>query len=275
MALLAAACFLHNRGMTHQLFDVAACTALLGADAHDFDLVALRECDSTNTQLMQLAEAGARSGTVVVADRQTAGRGRRARHWVSAPDDSLTFSLLWRFASSSRAPEALSLAVGLALRRAVVELGAVVDVKWPNDLLHRGRKLAGVLIDMQPGDIKSAVIGVGINLRLPSGLPADVAATATSLDAISSAVPTCEALLAAALTQLALVLRRYECEGFIALLDEWQAAHAFHNQEVRVAGDVQDIVGICRGVGAGGELLVETATGLQRVLAGDVSLRPA
>ena len=261
--------------MTTTPFDSAACMALLGADAHAFTLHALRECDSTNTQLMRLAEAGAPSGTVVVTDHQTAGRGRRERTWISTPGDSLTFSLLWRFAPTSRAPEALSLVVGLALRRALRVLGAAAELKWPNDLLHHGRKLAGVLIEMQPGDIKSAVIGVGINLRLPRALPDEVAAIATSLGDIMEPAPSRETLLAAILTQLAAVLQHYESEGFPALREEWQAAHAFCDRQVRVAGDARDIAGLCRGVGDCGELLVETAAGLQRVLAGDVSLRLA
>lgn len=261
--------------MTTKPFDPAACAALLGAEAYAFQLHAVPECDSTNIQLMRLAETGCSSGAVVIADHQTAGRGRRQRTWFSAPDDSLTFSLLWRFSPASRAPEALSLAVGLALRRALVALGAPIEVKWPNDLLCRGKKLAGVLIEVQPGDIKSAVIGIGINLRLPSAMPDDVAVDATALDMILASPPAREALLAIVLVQLAPVLRRYDSEGFAALLQEWQAAQAFRGEEVRLAGDMQEIVGICRGVSERGELLIDTAAGLHRALAGDVSLRLA
>lgn len=261
--------------MTLTPFDIEACAVLLGPDAHVFQLHALPECDSTNTYLMRLAESGAPSGTVVVTDHQTAGRGRRARAWVSAAGDSLTFSLLWRFPPASRAPEALSLVLGLALRQAVQTFGLTVEVKWPNDVLFNSKKLAGVLIEVQPGDIKSAVIGIGVNLRLPPTMPADIAETASALDQIMQLTPSREVLLAAILRQVVSVLWRYENAGFDGLRAAWQAAQAFRDREVRVINDTQLITGICRGVSDRGELLIETSAGLQRVLAGDVSLRPA
>src|SRR4051812_31746672 len=108
--------------MSVPAFDIAACTSALGKEAYAFQLDAVAECDSTNTQLMPRAEYGAASGSVLIADHQTAGRGRRNRTWISSPEHSLTFSLLWRFPSNSAAPEALSLAVGLGLQRALASL---------------------------------------------------------------------------------------------------------------------------------------------------------
>ena len=223
-------------------FDIEACTAALsaatepfGAAVCAFQLIALKECDSTNTQLMQLADNGAASGTVVVTDHQTAGRGRRNRSWISSPQDSLTFSLLWRFPSNSSAPEALSLAVGLALQRALARAGAAVAVKWPNDILYKGRKLAGVLIETQSGDIKSTVIGVGINLRLPPHMPDEIARNAIALDEVMPA-QTRESLLVVLLTHLATTLTHYSAEGFSSLRSEWQARHAFENCEVQISG---------------------------------------
>lgn len=256
-------------------FDPAICMRLLGNDADSFHLVVLPECDSTNTCLMQKAEQGAASGTVVVAECQTAGRGRRDRVWISTPEDSMVFSLLWRFDPASRAPEALSLVVGLALQRAINSIGADVEVKWPNDILYHGKKLAGVLIEVQPGDIKAAIIGIGINLRLPTDMPEDIAASATALDRMLASMPEREQLLAMLLTQLSAVLHRYEVDGFAGLRDEWQAVQAFRGDEVRITGGGEDIVGICRGVNVRGELLLSTDDGLRTVMTGDVSLRRA
>lgn len=260
--------------MPSPIFDIAACTAALGADADAFQLMAFAECDSTNTQLMHLAEAGAASGTVIVADRQTAGRGRRERRWISAPRHSLTFSLLWRFSAGSSAPEALSLAVGFGLQRALATLEVMAAIKWPNDILCQDKKLAGILIEVQPGNMKSAIIGVGINLRLPADMPAEIAAKAIALDALMPQLPTREPLLAVLLTHLAATLRRYQTEGFAGLRDEWQAGHAYHGRQVRISGG-EDFEGICTGVTDQGELLINTANGLRRVICGDVSLRPA
>jgi BirA family biotin operon repressor/biotin-[acetyl-CoA-carboxylase] ligase len=172
-------------------------------------------------------------------------------------------------------PDALSLAVGLGLVRAVAELG-VVDprVKWPNDIFCDGRKLAGVLIDLQPGQLQSAVIGVGINLGLPPGLPSDIAAVSVGLNTLLPQKLSRESLLALVLKHLARVLDQYEREGFAALREEWQTAHALQDRAVNVSG-AEYLNGICSGVGERGELLVQTAEGLRRVLSGDVSLRPA
>ena len=254
-------------------FDPAICTRLLGSEADRFHLIALPECDSTNTRLMQMAEQGAASGIVVVAERQTAGRGRRDRVWISTPGDSLVFWLLWRFAPATRAPEALSLAIGLGLQRALKSLDADVEVKWPNDILHQGKKLAGVLIEVQPADIKTAIIGIGINLRLPRDMPEDIAMAATALQRMLASVPHREQLLATLLAHLSAALHRYEAEGFAGLRDEWQAVQAFRGDEVRITGGGADIVGICRGVNERGELLLSTDNGLRTVMTGDVSLR--
>jgi len=256
------------------LFDLAQCERALGPLSGQFKLSALAECDSTNTQLMQRAETGVITGSVLVADLQTAGRGRRGRVWHSAPGESLVFSLLWRL-PKGRMPDALSLAVGLGLVRAVAELG-VVDprVKWPNDIFCDGRKLAGVLIDLQPGQLQSAVIGVGINLGLPPGLPSDIAAVSVGLNTLLPQKLSRESLLALVLKHLARVLDQYEREGFAALREEWQTAHALQDRAVNVSG-AEYLNGICSGVGERGELLVQTAEGLRRVLSGDVSLRPA
>lgn len=260
--------------MSSPVFDIAACAAALGDNANAFLLNALAECDSTNTQLMRLAEAGAPSATVIVADRQNAGRGRRGRVWISSPLHSLTFSLLWRFAAQSSAPEALSLAVGLGLQRGLAALGVTTAVKWPNDILCQGRKLAGVLIEVQPGDIKSAIIGIGINLSLPHDMPPEIAHNAIALDVLLPQAPTRERLLAALLTHLAATLQRYQIDGFAGLRDEWQARHAFHGSHVRISGG-EDVDGICAGVTERGELLIHTVDGIRRVISGDVSLRSA
>ena len=118
-----------------------------------FDVDALALCDSTSSELMRRAERGAPAGSVIVADEQSAGRGRRGRQWLSAPAASLTFSLLWRFSGPATMLSGLSLAVGVGLTRGLESLGAQsVCLKWPNDVLvlrgHDYAKLAGILVDL-------------------------------------------------------------------------------------------------------------------------------
>lgn len=252
--------------------DLSAISQALGGYACYFDVDLLPACDSTNARLLARAEAGSPSGTVVVAATQTAGRGRRGRAWFSTPGDSLTFSLLWRFAPGT-APAGLSLAVGLAVAQAIEKLGAGrTALKWPNDILLGGKKLAGILIELQPGAPYVAVIGIGLNLRLPAGLPPEVRAEAAALD-----VPLDEnVLLAALLVELRVVLETFAAGSFAVLREDWTAHHAFENVPVRLLSDfAAPRDGICRGVDLDGALLFEEDGRVGRVLSGEVSLRGA
>lgn len=247
---------------------IAAVAAALGGAACRFDIDLLAECGSTNAELLARAASGAPSGAVLVAERQTAGRGRMGREWIAAPGDSLTFSLLWRFPDGIGL-SGLSLAVGVAMARALQKVGAGDTVlKWPNDVLKDGRKLGGILIELQSN--AAAVIGIGLNLRLPSAMPDEVRATAAALDI--DADP--NLLLAALLTELLAVLDAFAVAGFAALRDEWLARHAWTGRPVHVlVPHAAPLDGICAGIAADGALLLETAAGVQRILSGDVSLR--
>lgn len=253
--------------------DLASVRTALGSETEYYSIVALAECDSTNSRLMAAAEAGANDGSVLVTDRQTAGRGRRGRTWHSSPDDSLTFSLLRRFPRDSEAPAALALVAGLAVARALDTLGLrKVTLKWPNDVLHEGGKLAGILIELQPGDLRSAVIGIGINLRLPPDLPEEVARLAATLDHQLPDIRR-ETVLGAVLHALSFVLRTYERHGFGALRAEWNVRDAYAGRLVEVRGENFRRSGICRGADSDGALLLEAGSATVRVIAGEVSLR--
>ena len=276
------------------MIDPAALVAALGAAACRFDIDVLPRCSSTNAVLLARAEAGAASGTVVVAEEQTAGRGRRGREWIAAPGDSLTFSLLWRFAPGVM-PIGLSLAVGVAVVRALQQVmrsgiqpdGAGdtpqskyplgVALKWPNDILFQGKKLGGILVELVPGAPHAAVIGIGINQRLPATLPPEVRATAAALDEISDGSQMdSNSLLAALLSELLLALESFALAGFAALRPDWLACHAFQNEPVVLLADFSPPQpGICRGVDNEGALLLETDGRIERILSGEISLRAA
>lgn len=259
-------------------FDYAAVRAQLGELAPRFDVDCLAVCESTSSELMQRAEAGAPSGSVVVAGRQTAGRGRRGRVWLAPEGGSLAFSLLWRLAPTSPPPLGLSLAVGVAVARALEGFGAAgVSLKWPNDVLLAGRKLAGILIELAPmrGRGLAVIIGIGLNLRLPADFPDGPELRAADLASILPGLPSREAILAALLRQLAEVLAAFEAGGFQAVREDWMARHAHQGSPVRLLDEHQPPQeGICRGADVDGALLLETSAGVQRILAGEVSLRP-
>ncbi len=247
-----------------------AIAAALGPLAPRFDVDVLAECDSTNAHLLARAEAGAPSGTVVVAERQTGGRGRMGRAWYSDDSASLTFSLLWRLPPAAPLG-GLSLAVGVAVAEALRDLGEDrVALKWPNDILRDGGKLGGILIELVSGSYNAAVIGIGVNLRLPSGLPDEVRQQAAAL--------ACDvgrnALLARLLVSLHGVLHDFASGGFAGIRQRWLALNAHAGATVRiVAAFVPPVEGRCLGVDNDGALLLETATGVQRIISGDVSLR--
>ena len=252
---------------------VSDIAARLGSAARRFDVDVLDSCDSTNAVLMAQAEAGTPSGRVIVARRQTAGRGRRGREWFSRPGDSLTFSLFWRFAPGT-SPAGLSLAVGLAVSRALEKIGAGgTALKWPNDILRSGRKLGGILIELLPGAPHAAVIGIGLNLRLPPDMPAELRATAAALEAHDSNE---SALYAAVMLELLAVLDAFAVKGFAAMRDDWLSRDAYQNAPVILAADFGPArEGICRGVDIDGALLFETEGRIERILSGEVSLRAA
>ena len=259
--------------------DLAALTAALGPLATAFGIRWVEECPSTNSALLNEPPESDGRAHVLVATRQSAGRGRRGRQWLAWPGASLTFSVLWRFAPDAPAPAGLSLAVGVALACALEKLGlAAVTLKWPNDVLVHGAKLAGVLVEASPehGRALMAVIGIGLNLRLPADavIPGQEGGAADLASELGEP-PTREALLAAILSELHPVLVTYASTGFGLLRNAWQQRNAFANLPVRVSGEGQDLFGICLGVDEEGVLLVRSNEGTHRVYAGDVSLRAA
>ena len=255
------------------------------ADA-PFRVELLDECESTNTLLVERARSAPDiallHASAIVCERQTAGRGRRGARWHSSIGSSLTFSVLWQFPCGASGLAGLSLAAGVAVVRALARLGATeVRVKWPNDiLLDRGgetAKLGGILIELV-GDASgpcAAVIGVGLNLRLPArareaiGVP--VAGTAEAgVHAGRSA------LLAALLGEFGAVLDQFGRDGFAAFRDEWMRHHAFQGRRValRIA-DKAVAEGEALGVAQDGALELRIAGGIRQFHSGELSLRPA
>lgn len=251
----------------------------LGAAAGQFTLELHDLAESTNSLLVRAAAEGAPHGACVVAELQQAGRGRRGRTWQSGLGAGLTFSLLWRFSQGAGALSGLSLAVGVGLGRALREMGVSdIKLKWPNDVLHRQRKLAGILIELQ-GEMlgpSAAVIGVGLNVRVPAAVRDAIGQPVTDLAEISARPVDRNRLLATVLSHLSEVLDEFGNEGFAALRDEWQSQHAYHGQPVLLVlpdgGEVEAIVG---GVAEDGTLLADVGNGMQPFSSAEISLRGA
>lgn len=261
------------------LIDATRLAELLGAQRYRYALDALAECASTSTLLLESAVNGAPSGSVVIADRQHAGRGSRGRNWLATPEASLTFSVLWTFDGGLEKLSGLSLAVGVAVVRALEALGATgVALKWPNDILHRDAKLGGILIELHnEAGRAQVVIGIGLNLALPGSREErdGFALPAAGLADALAELPDRHVLLARLLSELAEVFDDFADGGFAALRIHWQARNAWQDRPVCLLREGRVVLqGVCRGADADGALLVQTADGVERCLSGDLSLRP-
>lgn len=260
------------RGMDISLSE-SRIAALRGAGAQQVAVEVVAETGSTNADLLARIDDLA-GPTLLVAESQSAGRGRAGRSWHSAPGGALTFSLAWRFARPLQALLGLPLAVGVALAEALAQFEVRVGLKWPNDVLKDGKKLAGVLVETAAARSGGtwAVIGVGLNLTVPDQLEAQIGHAVA--DAPWLARLDRNRLQAALLNALAEVLAEFESRGFAAFVARWNGLHAFAGQTVLVLDRGQVLQeGVAVGVDAVGRLLLESASGRVAVLAGDVSLR--
>lgn len=260
------------------------------------------ETGSTNTDLMSRMKALPREGVpygvqaVRVAYRQTAGRGRQGRRWQAAPGHALTFSVACLLPRPLSGLAGLSLAVGVALvegLRALPGLAANdarrIALKWPNDVLLDGGKLAGTLVETAWNTplITAAVIGIGLNLRRDDALASELASTAAAMPAEVRATPPAALsqiaahadftdTLAAALAALTGMLECFAIEGFEPFRARWTDYHAYAGREVvLLEGGVEFARGTALGVDSLGQLQLATAQGVRAIATGDVSLRLA
>ncbi len=226
---------------------------------------------STNDDALLAARSGAPHGSVFVADEQTAGRGRRGHTWHAAPGENLLFSVLLRPELQLAQTSALTLAIGLALRDAITPLlSSETLIKWPNDLLVGGKKLAGVLVESQlQGDrLQAVVVGVGLNVASRE-FPEEIAARATSLAVLGATRLEREPLLFDVLEAIAKRVQAYQEHGVAGILSELNGADALRGQRVRV--DAQTGVGV--GLDEQGRLLLQDDRGaVHAILSGTVEL---
>ena len=233
--------------------------------------------DSTNAEAMRRAGEGAGPGLVCSAEQQTAGRGRRGRTWVSPFARNLYLSLVWEYHQGAAALEGLSLAVGVAVARALASCGLPpVQLKWPNDVLFDDAKLGGILLEMT-GDAAGAcqvVIGVGLNVAMPAALATGIDQDWTDIRTIAAEpYPRRNTLLTALLNELLPLAADFESLGFAKWRDEWQALDAFAGKPVVLHAGGQEMAGVARGVDQRGALQLETSSGMQSIYGGEISLR--
>ncbi len=236
---------------------------------------------STNSALLARAPPAPGQCDFLLAEYQSAGRGRHARRWVAPPGGAICLSVSWSFDALPPGVGALSLALGVATLEALAPLGKLpVGLKWPNDLLAGGRKLGGMLLELRSegGGPALLVFGLGLNVALGAQARAQIDALGTrATDLRELGVVCCDRNLLAASLIGAVVsaLLRFEREGFRPFLGRWQQADLLRGATVNLSRGVPgaDVVGRAAGVDAEGALLLETPAGLQRFISGEVSVR--
>ncbi|MEM1691470.1 MAG: biotin--[acetyl-CoA-carboxylase] ligase [Thermofilaceae archaeon] len=252
--------------------DLSAAARYVGAlkASLSFTLCYLESCSSTQEVAAALAEAGAGEGTVVVAEEQTAGRGRLGRSWVS-PRGGLWFTVLLR-PESLRLSHLLSLTAGVAVARSLRELfGVDAGLKWPNDVLVEGRKVAGILVEgsVEADRIRYALLGVGINVN--NDLPPELRGSASSLKEFTGRPLPRVPLLLKVLKELDRAYSSLRSGAVESVLGEWRRLSVTLGKRVKVLSSDGVFEGVALDIDEWGGLLVESRDGGQRVFyAGDI-----
>jgi len=235
------------------------------------------ELDSTNNWLREQCLNGAPSGTVCLAEMQHAGRGRRGRTWVSPFAANLYLSLLWRSPAGAAALGGLSLVTGIAVLRCLQAWGVeTAGLKWPNDILAKKSKLAGILIDVvgETSGPCAVILGVGVNICMPPLAGADIDQSWTDLSRLTGRSELSRNRLAAGLLDHLLpAVTEFEAAGLQAFLEEWRRYDIVEGCHVDLQLPNETVSGTACGIDDDGALLVETVNGRRRFTSGDVSVR--
>ena len=245
-------------------------TRRLGTVFHHFS-----EIGSTNTRARELAESGAAEGEIVIAEAQTQGRGRLGRRWESPPFTNLYLSFILRPKLPPRYAPQITLAAAVALVETVGSfLPRPPAIKWPNDILFDGKKLAGVLTEAacDAERVAYVILGIGLNLNYRvDAMPEELRARATSMADLTGTNVSRESVLARLIQAMDRCYGELEASGFEALRPRWEAHFGLRGRLVRVELDGQAQIGRARGIDREGALIVEGEDGQRRsIVAGDV-----
>ena len=250
---------------------------LAGTEVIGRDIQVFQETTSTNDVIEKLARDGVKEGVVVFAESQTKGRGRLGRKWMSPAKGGLWFSLLLRPELRPQEATQLTVASATALRRAIEShTGLKAEIKWPNDILVRGRKVAGILTELSAelDRIKHVILGIGVNVNLnPGDFPSELRRLATSLKAELGKPVSRPELALAILRELDVDYARIASGQFAAVADEFEQHCTTIAQDVVIRTGERQVRGRAESLGEDGALLLRTDHGrLERVIGGDVTL---
>lgn len=236
------------------------------------------EISSTNTYLLEQAQRGAPAGWACLAERQTAGRGRRGRTWVSPMGGNIYLSVLWRFNSGAAVLSGLSLALGVAVAEAL-HAAAVpgVELKWPNDVVWQGKKLAGILVEMagESAGPCYVVAGIGVNVAMAADAVHAIDQPWVDIATITGTAPARNLLAALLLQHVLLALQAFDRDGFAGFLPRWRARDAYADKEAMLHLPQQTLRGRVDGIDAQGALLFAHDGSTRAYASGELSLKAA
>ena len=230
------------------------------------------EIDSTNSEAERLINNGIEDLQLVIADAQSAGRGRRGRDWVSPSSCGLYLSLVYPFSNETDGLQGLSLVAALSTHAAIRNLGVeTLQLKWPNDLLVGNKKLSGILLELHNDSMQTWVIfGIGVNYKLTDDRRASIGRAAVDVSELLSEPPSIEQLAAVVTKELLLNIGEYISSGFSSFQSIWNSYDRYLERDIVIQNGNSRKIGRYKGVDENGSLLLQTADGLQRISGGEL-----
>ena len=252
---------------------------LLSSSARDVidDIQLFAEIDSTNAESIRQIEAGKSGNWVVLAKSQTAGKGRRGKHWISPQGAGIYLSFVRQFELEPNALQGLSLVTAMSVQSALDGLGiSGLKLKWPNDVLHNKKKLAGILLELQRTEqMLHVVFGIGVNIILPEEVVQKIGRPVTDIAAIGKASldhrpQGINTVVAAIIDTLCANLVVYEQDGFVPFCETWNQLDCYLGSDIVIESGEKRTIGRSLGVDGSGALLLQTANGRQQIFGGEI-----
>ncbi|MCO4798888.1 MAG: bifunctional biotin--[acetyl-CoA-carboxylase] ligase/biotin operon repressor BirA [Colwelliaceae bacterium] len=232
--------------------------------------------DSTNSYLLRRIPHQVKQGQVCVAEYQDAGRGRRGRQWISPFGSHIYMSMYWCLEQGISAAMGLSVVAALAVSDAIKQLYNLnVELKWPNDIYANGKKLAGILIDLEGQALEAShcVIGIGLNINMPAKAAENIDQPWTDLQSNVSDKIDRNQLVSTLINCLVTRLEQHKESGIVTMVDDWLKQDVYINKPVRLITGEKETLGICRGINTQGALLLEVDGQVKPIYGGEVSMR--
>jgi BirA family biotin operon repressor/biotin-[acetyl-CoA-carboxylase] ligase len=249
--------------------------AHLSQNSHDSvtDILIHQSVTSTNDELWQRQSDGKDTPAICLSETQTAGRGRRGDLWHSPATGNLYLSIIWPFPAKS-VLNGLSIAIGICLIHTLKSIGINdLQLKWPNDILHKRRKLAGILVESRFGNQQNTVVGIGLNFKLPTATQQQIQQATTSLQQLCTEVPCRNELAGKIINTMIETLQNFQSHGLHNFISQWPQYDALHNQTITLINKSESTQAIARGINDQGELCYQIGEEIHTLSNSHISIR--